>query len=192
MSKQRKKKSMYSRLPMIKALRLKRLGREEGIRAGRESNVETVKSELATNDREWEQRVKRIKDAHTKEVAELRTEIQELVDAVQEMRNSHADQLKLFRRVYRDKNTEADRMLDNLRDKLLAVDRRHFEINEFLSSFTADIERIKTKQEMQVVRNTEDSYGLKVIQNMQNRFSTLISNAAKHTGEARTLTRRDN
>jgi hypothetical protein len=195
MKEKRKKRGLIERLPYVKAMRLARLGEESGrkkardeadakVAAARVNAEEKISAELRLSDKEWQRKFDRAAKQHAEEIEQLQ-------EGIQEMRDSHADQLKLFRRIYRDKNAEADRILDSLREKLLQVDRRHFAINEFLSEFTADIERLKTKQEMQVVRNTEDTHGLKVLHNMQASFDALLSESAKLTKDARAITRRE-
>lgn len=175
MSNGKRKKSLYERLPVVKANRLHALGVEEGLRKAKKQNAERVKKELEASDKEWQQVLNRQKSVADRQMGGLQTEIQTLTKTIKELRDTQAEQLKLVRWIYQEKNKEADRLIASLNEKIADIDRYKFAINDFLSKHMAELERIKTRQEAQVVRNTEDMRALNFIQNMQSQYANLSS-----------------
>lgn len=175
MSNGKRKKSLYERIPMVKANRLHALGVEEGLRKAKKQNAERVKKELEASDKEWQQTLDRQKSVADRQIEGLQTEVQTLTKTIKELRDTQAEQLKLVRRIYQEKNKEADRLIASLNEKIADIDRYKFAINDFLSKHMAELERIKTRQEAQVVRNTEDMRALNFIQNVQSQYENLSS-----------------
>jgi hypothetical protein len=175
----KRKKSFYDRLPVVKANRLRALGIEEGIRKAKKQNTERIKKELEVNDREWQQILDRQKSVYDRQIEGLKSEIKILIATIKELRDTQAEQLRLVRRIYQEKNKEADRLIENLNEKIAEIDRYKFAINDFISKHMAELERIKTRQEAQVIRNTEDMRALNFIQNMQSQYENLLSKSPR-------------
>jgi hypothetical protein len=175
----KRKKSFYDRLPVVKANRLRALGIEEGIRKAKKQNTERIKKELEVNDREWQQILDRQKSVYDRQVEGLKSEIKILTATIKELRDTQAEQLRLVRRIYQEKNKEADRLIENLNEKIAEIDRYKFAINDFISKHMAELERIKTRQEAQVIRNTEDMRALNFIQSMQSQYENLLSKSPR-------------
>lgn len=189
--KKRSKKGLYARIPLVKANRIKALGVEKGIRAAKKTNLDTVKKELATSDKEWQQRLDRQKQVADREIADLKGSEQLLTKTIKEMRDSQAEQLKLARRMYRDKHQEVDKLIVSLNEKITEIDRYKFRINDFLSKNMAELERIKARQEAQVISNTEDMRSLKFIQTMQQQYESITTPPRAALFESQHHTRRE-
>lgn len=189
--KKRSKKGLYARIPLVKANRIKALGVEKGIRASKKTNLETVKKELATSDKEWQQRLDRQKQVADREITDLKSSEQLLTQTIKEMRDSQAEQLKLVRRIYQDKNQEVDKLIVSLNEKITDIDRYKFLINDFLSKNMAELERIKARQEAQVVSNAEDMRSLKFIQTMQQQYEKITTSPRAALFESQHPTRRE-
>lgn len=179
MSDRKRKKSMYERLPIVKAKRLHALGVEEGIRRAKKQNVERIKKELETSDKEWQQLLDRQKNVSERQIEGLQEEVQTLTKTIKELRDTQAEQLKLVRRIYQQKNKEADRLIASLNEKIADIEHYKFAINDFLSKHMAELERVKTRQEAQVVRSAEDMRALNFLQSMQSQYENLYSKAPR-------------
>lgn len=170
-----KKKTMYGKLPFIKARRLKNIGEAKGRLAERKDQLRLRTQELEIERKSWDVKLKNEAEKRKLDNDNHNLEVRFINEKISEMRKVQAEQIKLFREIYQGKAKELDKLLKQNRDKSEALDARNHEINDFLSKHVARMAEIKKQHELRVIDNSKDSLALEHVRVMEKDYQKLVA-----------------
>ncbi|HNA62999.1 MAG TPA: hypothetical protein PKW79_07975 [Rhabdochlamydiaceae bacterium] len=170
-----KKKTMYEKLPFMKARRLKKLGEEKGRIAERKDQIKLRTQELEIERKSWDTKLKNEADKRRIDTDNHNLEIRFINEKISEMRKVQAEQIKLFREIYQGKGKELEKLIKQYREKIEALDARNQEINDFLSKHVARMAEIKKHQELRIIDNSRDSLAMEHVRIMEKDYQKLVA-----------------
>lgn len=116
---------------------------------------------------------------------EKKVNLSEYNKSLAELRTAQATQINLIRKVYKTKINHAERMIEANSKKELDLNARHYQINDYLSRFTVELEKAHARKENQVKEKAVESLELDILKNAIHGFSTILENQATNQNHQR-------